>query len=182
MSAVVTSTKVRCPSRFNSSLAAPLANAERQLEILLNIRRLCTTYRATYRGKLLATAVKWSTHCYGPWHIAKANTRKRKFSTVTTSAFREREAYSKPSSSRFLRDWKTERSLLRRRREETEMNVVFFLFESRIRGTAEFACSWLSRIDDCRQRRKTNRARSRRGKREEEPHRSRLHGKGAAMG
>jgi len=86
VSAVVTSTKVRCPSRFNSSpalLRSPTSsNVERQLEILLNIRPLCTTYRATYRGKLLATAVKWSTHCYGPWHIAKANTRKRKFLTV----------------------------------------------------------------------------------------------------
>lgn len=115
VSAAVTSTKVRCPSYFNSSPGRSARASEqrrRQLEILLNIRRLCTTYRATYRGKSLATAVKWSRHCYGSRCSQNEYTAKL-FDGVTTSASRSSNA-----KSIVRRGWK--KSLFRQRERGDE--------------------------------------------------------------
>lgn len=97
VSAVVTSTKVRCPSRFSSEprYTARQPSSERGETVrnsfeystaLYDLPRDLSRKVVSYGGKVVAT------HCYGPGHrkseYAKAKILDGRRSTVTTSAFR----------------------------------------------------------------------------------------------
>lgn len=103
---------------------------------------------------MLATAVKRSTHCYGPGYSAKAKYAKAKIvdgrrSMVTTSAFRSSgEERTLESLPRRVRDWKTERSLFHCAVDEAERRRMLYFPSPLHRGFAE---RLNSRVPDLRE-------------------------------
>jgi len=96
VSAVVTSTKVRCPSRFNSSPAAPLASQQRRGETVRNSFEYSTALYAlprdlsrkvvSYSGKVLDALLR-----SGALANAKAKILDGRRSTITSQRFDRRE-------------------------------------------------------------------------------------------